>query len=59
MGEVLRITDPIRATLASTSTNILSMNRLREPSSTILEDILGYTSKLKILLHIPAKAFYL
>ena len=53
MDDILRITDPI----ASTSTNILSMNQLPEPTPTILEDISGYTSKLKIFLHIPAKAF--
>ena len=59
MNSILRITDPIPSDNSIDRYEDIeySLNRLREPTLTILVEILGYTSKLKIFLHIPAKAF--
>ena len=55
MGDILRITDPIP------SDDCIDKYEHFEygPTSTILEEILGKTSKIKIFLRIPAKSFYL
>ena len=59
MGDILRITDPILSDDSIDKYEHSSMSQSRGPTSTILEEILRYTSKLKIFLRIPAKFFYL
>ena len=53
MGDILRITDPF----PSDDSIYKYKNFEYEPTSTTLEEISGYTSKLKIFLPIPLIAF--
>ena len=57
MNSILRITGPILSDDSIDRYEDIEYEPVVGTSLTVLEWILDYTSKLKIFLHIPAKAF--